>query len=74
MRSTPSRYYLVRPHPAIRGRWAVMHRVPGTSALHVDADALTLAGAEREAAWLEAERAGVSTWGDSVADPTPPNR
>ena len=65
---TAERYYLVRPHPALRGRWAVMHRVPGTSALHVDADALTLAGAERESAWLEAERAGVSTWGDSIAE------
>lgn len=32
-------YYMVRPHPDLRGRWAVMHRVPGTSTLHVDADA-----------------------------------
>lgn len=59
-------YYQVRPHPTLRGRWAVVHRVPGTDTLHIDADALTVAGAEREAAWLEAERCSVSTWGDEA--------
>lgn len=55
-------YYTVRRHPTLAGRWAVVHRVPGTDTLHIDADAATLAGAEREAAWLEAERGAVSHW------------
>lgn len=57
-------YYTVRLHPRLAGRWAVVHRVPGTDVLHIDADAATLRGAEQEAAWLEAERAGVMRWRD----------
>ena len=52
-------YYTVRPHPQLSSRWAVVHRVPGTGVLHIDADAATLRGAEQEAAWLEAERTTV---------------
>lgn len=55
-------YYTVRPHPQLAGRWAVVHRVPGTGVLHIDADAATLRGAEQEAAWLEAERGAVCHW------------
>lgn len=60
----PTPYYTVRPHPTLRGRWAVMHRVPGTDTWHIDGDALTLAGARQQAEDLEAERSSVSTWGD----------
>ena len=68
-----SSYYTVRPHPHLSGRWAVVHRVPGTGVLHIDADAATLAGAEREAAWLEAERSTVCHW-HRHEQPTPQAR
>ena len=38
------------------GRWLVVHDVPGTTTASVDSDCLTLGAADREAAWLNAER------------------
>ena len=48
-------HYEVRPTPD--GRWAVCHQIPGLlHGLSVDVDCPTLESAERECAWLEAER------------------
>lgn len=47
-------YHYVKQTTA--GRWLVVHDVPGTAAAHVDEDCLTMGAAEREAAWLNAER------------------
>ena len=38
------------------GRWLVVHNVPGTTTAHIDADCVTVGAADREAAWLNAER------------------
>ena len=38
------------------GRWLVVHDVPGTTTASIDADCLTVGAADREAAWLNAER------------------
>lgn len=49
------RFYTVRR--AETGRWLVVHAVPGQpGAFAADADCPTLAAAEHEAAWLEAQR------------------
>ena len=47
-------YHYVKQTAA--GRWLVVHDVPGTTSASVDADCLTLGAAERECAWLNAER------------------
>jgi len=48
-------YYEVRPSD--NGRWVVCHQLPGLAhGLAVDVDCLTRGAAERECAWLEAER------------------
>lgn len=47
-------YHYVKQTAA--GRWLVVHDVPGTLVAAVDADCLTCGAAEREAAWLNAER------------------
>ena len=47
-------YHYVKQNAA--GRWLVVHDVPGTAAASIDADCLTMGAAEREAAWLNAER------------------
>jgi hypothetical protein len=49
-----SAYHYVKPGAA--GRWLVVHDVPGTTTASVDADCLTMCAADREAAWLNAER------------------
>jgi hypothetical protein len=49
-----SAYHYVKPGAA--GRWLVVHDVPGTTTASIDADCLTLSAAERECAWLNAER------------------
>jgi hypothetical protein len=41
---------------ATDGRWLVVHDVPGTTTASIDADCLTRGAAERECAWLNAER------------------
>lgn len=53
MHSLP--YYRVQPKP--NGRWAVVHRLPGLHTTYAeDADCLTEGAADRECAWLNAER------------------
>lgn len=52
---TPAPHYSIQPGTG--GRWLVCHRVPGTrDTLAIDADCPSQAAAERECAWLEAER------------------
>lgn len=53
MLKTP--YHRVQSGPD--GRWLVVHDVPGLQgSVTVDADCLTFGAAERECAWLNAER------------------
>lgn len=48
-------FYTVRAGDA--GRWLVVHALPGQpGSFAADADCPTLAAAEREVAWLEAQR------------------
>ena len=47
-------YYTTRR--TLQGRWAVVHMLPGLHVPTIDVDCPTLAAAEREAAWLNAER------------------
>lgn len=44
------------PHPLPTGRWAVVHRVPGTETLHVDAECLTERAAQHVAYVLNRQR------------------
>ena len=47
-------HYVVRTHG---DRWCVAHATPGLPGSYtIDVDCLTLASAEHEAAWLEADR------------------
>lgn len=47
-------YYSVRTHG---GAWAIVHAVPGMHGSHsIDVEGLTLEAAERECAWMNAER------------------
>jgi hypothetical protein len=48
------RHYQVRPTSS--GRWAVVHRVPGTHDWAVDVDCPSASSAEREAQALERAR------------------
>ena len=58
-----SPYYRIQRHPVELGRWLVVHTLPGLDgAVTVDADCPTQAAAEREAAWLEAERTRAAHW------------
>jgi hypothetical protein len=48
-------YHIVRPAP--NNRWAVVHTLAGQLGHYaVDLECLTLQAAERQAAWLNAER------------------
>jgi len=53
--TSPTPYHFTRQDPAT-GRWLVVHQLPGTTGVAIDEDCLTLQAAEREAAWLNAER------------------
>lgn len=50
------RHFQVRPISG--GRWAVVHRVPGTRDWAVDVDCPSASSAEREAQQLERARVG----------------
>ena len=52
MKPSTTLHHYVQPSA---GRFLVVHKVPGTAVAHVDEDCPTLAGAEREAAWRNAE-------------------
>ena len=47
-------YHFVKQGAA--GRWLVVPNVPGTSVQSGDSDCLTVGAADRECAWLNAER------------------
>jgi len=60
---TAAAYYRTQPDPAGNGRWLVVHTIPGLAgAVAVDADCASQSAAERECAWLEAERTQAAHW------------
>lgn len=54
MNSAAERFHRVQA--GAYGRWLVVHSLPGTTAMAIDADCLTRGAAERECDWLNLAR------------------